>query len=269
MKASILFALLCGLIAGVFLGIWMDWSVPRHQHITYQLQEFPQANLQVYPGDQITLSRPDGTSNDLQMNFGGLSPCANQQPSNPCVIAADVLPGPYNFICNSGSSNGNSCPDPGIQPSPTGPGPLLSLGKAVSMDFSHLFGAREHIPMRSGNPAQPQGPSASDETATTAFVSCPNGTTVLQGRNQQPLTSITTTVGQTVYWASPLPFSMTTTSFPAGFCKGGNPGGSNLHNASCEVTMPVQNLQYSVQAQLPATCNSLPATLTATPTTKK
>lgn len=268
MKASILIALLCGLIAGVFLGIWMDWSTPRHQHITYQLQNYPQANLQVYPGDQITLARTDGTTDDLQMNFGGLSPCANQQPSNPCVIAADVLPGPYNFICNSGSSNANSCPDPGIQPSPTGPGPLFGFGRAVSMDISHLFGVRQHIPVKSGKAAQPQGPSSTDATAITAFVSCPNGTTELRDRNQKPLTSITALVGETVYWVSPLPFSMTTTSFPAGLCKMGNPGGSNLHNVSCEVTMPVQNLQYSVQAQIPATCNSLPATLTATEKTK-
>ncbi len=258
MKASILFVLLCVFIAGVFLGIWMDWSVPRHQDISYALEDYQMANLQVRPGDKITLlSSGNFTANPL-FDFVGNSPCVGDQtPVNPCVIKSNLGTGSYFYTCKTDSSN-DFCPDPGVQPSPTGPGPFSGYWRTVARDF-RLAGA-------AGPPAEtgkPDGAKAGPAVPTPlrTFVYCNSGTTVLLGQDHKPLTTITAAVGQSVFWISSNPFSLTTTSYPDGLCSGGNPTESGQPTVQCAVNMSKQSMQYTVQAQ---SCNqSSPLTLTS------
>ncbi|MGO8756987.1 MAG: hypothetical protein ACLQG3_02570 [Terracidiphilus sp.] len=266
MKArSILLLLLFAFVAGVFSGIWMDWSVWKNkvgvQDIRYLVQNYASANLQVHAGDSITLLGPDGGNKaGLQMNFVGYSPCVDQTPSGTCTIAADSTPGPYFFTCSSSSGDGYSCPDPAIQQSPTGPIWKFSFARAVETDFAHLVGG-QHPSKENPEPAKTNsGPPAA--SAITAYVSCQGGNTVLQDLNGNSETTITASTGQSVFWISSKPFSLTTSGFPAGLCSNGNPGGSNLQEAKCAVALGGQNLQYGVQAQTtPTSCTALNANL--------
>jgi hypothetical protein len=94
-----------------------------------------------------------------------------------------------------------------------------------------------------------------------AYVSCVNGTTALNDPNGNSLTTITASSGQTVYWISPKPFTLNTSSFPAGLCSNGNPGSGNTQEAQCAIAISGQNLQYGVQAQTTPSCSALSATL--------
>jgi hypothetical protein len=258
-----LLLLLFVFVAGVFLGIWMDWSASPAggRNFVYQVQNYPMANLLVYGGDKITLVPPaGGDGSGLAMSFvGGYNPCVPGGDPSTCTIDPQASAGPYLFNCSS--PKGYSCPDPGIQQSPTGPGPVtnFSYGRAVEKDFAHLVGG-QHSSGANPAPAQPNvaHPATS---AITAYVSCVNGTTALNDPNGNSLTTITASSGQTVYWISPKPFTLNTSSFPAGLCSNGNPGNGNTTEAQCTIALPGQSVQYGVQAQTTPSCNALPATL--------
>ncbi|MGP8252062.1 MAG: hypothetical protein ACLQHF_08515 [Terracidiphilus sp.] len=252
MKTRLILLLLFVFIAGIFVGIWLNW---RHKtgprYIVYQVQNYPRANLQVFPGDKISLVKPDGNSGGLVMNFVGYDPCADQAPSASCVIDTAngyAPPGPYFFTC---SGDGYSCPDPGVQQSPTVPLGNTFAG-AVETD---LFGVQSTPP---GPPPVTGGHPAT--TSVTAYVSCAprKNTTVLQDLNGNSLSTIPALQGETVYWISSKPFTLNTSSFPAGLCSNGDPGGSNLTEAQCDVALSSQTITYTVQAQTtPTACTAL------------
>lgn len=256
-----LLLLLFVFVAGVFVGIWMDWSASPAggRKFVYQVQNYPMANLLVNGGDTITLVPPaGGNPSGLAMTFvGGYNPCVPGGDPSTCTIDPQASAGPYLFTCSS--PNGYSCPDPGIQQSPTGPLAGSSYSRAVEKDFAHLVGGQ----LSSGaNPAPaPTGVGRPAANAITAYVSCVNGTTALNDPNGNPLTTITASSGQTVFWISPKPFLLNTSSFPAGLCSNGNPGTGSTQEAQCAVAMSGQNIQYGVQAQTTPSCSALPATL--------
>jgi hypothetical protein len=127
----------------------------------------------------------------------------------------------------------------------------------VEKDFAHLAGI-QHSSEPSPAPAQPNAvPPATN--AVTAYVSCVNGTTALNDPNGNPLTTIAASSGQTVYWISPKPFTLS--SFPAGLCSNGNPGSGSTTEAQCTIALSGQTIPYGVQAQTTPSCNALAATL--------
>jgi len=122
-----------------------------------------------------------------------------------------------------------------------------------------LFGiASEPTQVKEGTPIKGAHPATN---SVTAYVSCSTGTppdvTVLQNLNGDSLSTITALKGETVYWISSRPFSMVTTNFPAGLCSNGNPSGSDLTEAQCDVALSGQSITYTVQAQTTPTCNPL------------
>jgi hypothetical protein len=265
MKRGLVLLLLCVFFAGVFVGIWLDWSAWKRSvgthNIVFEVQDYPMANLQVHGGDTVELvPPPGGNPSGLAMNFIGYSPCTSgQNPANPCTIDSGASAGPYLFTCNS--SAGYSCPDPGVQQSPTGPMEDLSYGRFVERDFAHLLGV--HRPARQGQtpPATPgTHPAAS---AITAYVSCPNPMgptqpTALQDPNGNSLTTINATKGESVFWISAKPFNLDTSKFPANLCSNGNPPSGSTQEAQCDIQLSGQTVPYSVQAQ---TCSATSATL--------
>ena len=266
---SSLLLFLCVFIAGVFVGIWLDWSAWKKfigvQHIVFQVQDYPLANVMVHSGDQISLVPPaggDGTG--LQMSFvGGYIPCTNGVNSNPCVIDAAASIGPYLFTCSS--PKGYSCPEPGIQQGGSGPISNLGYGGFVARDFANLFGIAPNLapPTEPGPPMMPGShPAAS---SVTAYVSCKDGTTVLNDPNGNPLPNINVRVNQTVYWISAKPFTLDTSKFAPNLCSNGNPGSGSTQQAQCDVAQktPSPSPSFTVQAQTTPACSPFTTTLTA------
>ena len=256
MKMTGFLLLLCAFVAGVFFGIWMDWSVAKSalsgaRDLRYDVQPYLQANLEVHPGDSISLRGPAGGKvSGLQMSFvANPNPCVNQNTS-PCVIDPKAPVTAHFFNCTG--SSGYSCTDPAIQQSPTGGGSGLdgyssySYAKAVKVDFANLMGM---APSPGVEP--PPGKPIVDVVATNltkAILSCDtNGTTVLLNDQGKPIPSpMTPASGQSVFWIGNGPFT---------FCSNGNPngpyppspGGNPL--AQCEVNMSGQSFQYVLQSQ--------------------
>jgi hypothetical protein len=234
---------LCVFIAGVLFGVWLDkkeWrSKTGAQDIKYQVQTYAHANLAVYPGDKITLVRPDGDGTGLKINFIGYSPCVDQTPSDTCVIT-NTNPGPYFFTCSSSTGDKYSCPDPGIQHSPTGPLENQSEKRGAAV--------------------------VAADSAVNAYVSCQQDPTtkkymtVMQDLNGNAETTITAKQGQSVFWISSRQFTLDTHNFPAGLCSPNSPGSGPITEARCDVNMSGQNAQFVVQAE-PGTCGP-----SATPT---
>jgi hypothetical protein len=244
-------------IAGVFFGIWLNWkhkTGPRQ--IVYQVQDYQRANVEVFPGDTISLVNPGGESTGLQMNFvGDLTPCKGKQNhSATCVIDKGAAQGPYFFTCSGG---GYSCPDPGMQQSPTGP-LEDTYADAVETD---LFGVQS-APQES----QSKAPTATPQpaaSAVTAVVACDttNNITEVLDLSGNPLNPIPATSGESVFWISTVPFSLDTSKFPANFCSNGNPSGTNLTQARCDIPQSYTGhvtLTYTVQSQTtPTACPAL------------
>ena len=258
-----LLLLLFVFVAGVFVGIWMDWSAPppaAGHNFVFQVQNYPMANLLVHGGDTVTLEPPaGGDGSGLAMSFIGYTPCLPGVNPATCTIDPLGTPGPYLFNCTS--PHGYSCTDPGIQQSPTGPEPTrnFSYGQAVKNDFAHLVGGQHSS---EANPAPPPTNSVHPAVnAVMAYVSCVNGTTALNDPNGNSLTTITASTGETVYWISPKPFTLDTSNFPAGLCSNGKPGNGSTTEAQCDIALPGQTIRYGVQAQTTPICNSLAATL--------
>jgi hypothetical protein len=262
MKSRSVLLLLCVFIVGVFAGIWLDWSAWKHRvgtrDIVYEVQDYPMANVLVHGGDTIRLvPPPGGNAGGLLMNFVGYSPCAGGATSvNPCKVDTGASPGPYFFTCSS--SAGYSCPDPGVQQSPTGPIEDLSYARFVRRDLAHLVGYQGAVRPTTPPPAPPTThPAAS---ATTAYVSCPSGSgpTLLQDPNGKDLTTITASRGASVFWISAKSFSLDTSKFPPGLCSNGNPPSGSTQEAQCDIALSAQSVPYTVQA---GTCSATAATL--------
>ncbi|HEX3985273.1 MAG TPA: hypothetical protein VHX13_01590 [Acidobacteriaceae bacterium] len=240
----------------------MDWSAWRQKltgrELVYEVQNYPMANLQVHSGDRIRLvPPPGGNAAGLAFNFVGYSPCAAGTNAATCLIDPQADSGPYLFTCTS--SQGYSCPEPGVQQSPTGPINRTSYAKFVVTDFDHLLGIH---PSPVAEPAPPTAPGAHPATnAVTAYVSCQNNATVLQDPNGKPLTTITAPKGDSVFWISAKTFSLDTSTFPAGLCSNGNPGSGETQQAQCDIAMSGKTIPYKVQAQTTPACGALAATL--------
>jgi hypothetical protein len=264
MRRGSILLLLCVFVAGVFFGIWVDWRVWKnkvgHQDLKYQVQNYPRANLAVYPGDKITLVPPKaGGGTGLQMNFVGYNPCTDKTPSKTCEIAQNAGKGPYFFTCSS--ADGYTCPDPGIQQSPTIPF-QFGLIKIEEIDIASLVGVNLAPPEPEPAPVQGGHPAAG---AITAYVSCDANTskTVLQDLNGNsfPSNTITASKNQTVFWISSQNFTLDSSNFPAGLCSNGNPPGGSLTETQCDVAISGKTVPYVVTAQTTPACSALSATL--------
>jgi hypothetical protein len=242
----------------------MDWSArisnTGARDIVYELQDYPMANIRVTGGDTLMLKPPPGgDATGLKFNFIGYSPCktGGSDPAT-CEIDPTASAGPYLFTCLSNA--GYSCPDPGVQQTPTVPGPDDTYFGFIKMDFQHMI--RLKRPLVEQPPLTKSGPTHPAASAITAYVSCgTNNVTALQDPNGNSLTTITATSGESVFWISAKPFTMDTSKFPPNFCSNGNPpSGTSTQEAQCDVALSGQNVAYSVQAQT-GSCAALPATL--------
>lgn len=253
---------LCWFVVGIFVGIWLDWSAHRyqatHRDLVYEVQNYPMANLQVHGGDTIHLvPPPGGNSAGLALNFVGYSPCLPGTDPATCVIDSKAGAGPYLFTCSS--SQGYSCPEPGVQQNPTGPIDRTNYSAFVERDFAHLFGI---APPPANSPQPPSSPGAHPAAnAVTAYVSCQNNATVLQDPNGNSLTTIDAKKGTSVFWISAKPFTLDLSGAPAGLCTNGVPGSDPTQEAQCDVGLSGPSVQYKVQAQTTPACSALPATL--------
>ena len=269
-RRSVLVLVLSAFAVGVFFGIWVDWSTWRHKvgtrNLIYQVQDYQMANLQVAVGDSIFLMPPPGgDDSSLLMNFVGgpkYNPCqgsgAHPKGVNPCVITANAPAGPYFFTCSS--NQGYSCPDPGIQQTPGGPLENLSYFEFVKTDFTSLIGLQSSSVSRPE--LQKRGSTHPAASAVTAYVSCSDqNSTVLQDLNGNSLQTIMAAKGQSVFWISPVPFSLDTSNFPPGLCSPSNPGDGSTQEAQCDVAQSPNTVQYKIQAQTTPTCSALQATL--------
>ena len=262
-RVSVWIIVLCGFIVGIFVGIHMDWSAHKRlgRNLVFEVQDYQMANLQVYPGDKLSLALPSGRRGSAAMSWTGNNPCVDKGNGSRCTIAPykSAPTGAYFFKCNSSEY---SCPDPGVQQSPTGPFVPTTYGAYVKRDFAHLFGIHDH------HEHQPEPPPTTGEpvpanTSIPAIASCSNGKTVLQDPNGNNLTTINASVGQTVYWIDPNGLSLDFSGAPAGLCQGGNPGSGVTQQAKCTITQTVASLPYKVTAQSTPACVALSATLTA------
>lgn len=262
-RASVWIIVLCGFIVGIFVGIHMDWSAHKHvgRNLVFEVQDYQMANLRVYPGDKLSLALPNGRRGSAGMSWTGNNPCLDKGNGPSCTIAPykSAPSGSYFFSCNSSEY---SCPDPGVQQSPTTPLRPTSYGAYVERDFAHLLGIhRHHEPQP--EPPPPSGEPIINDTSIPAIASCSNGKTVLQDPNGRDLTSITASVGQTVFWINPNGLSLDFSGAPAGLCQGGNPGSGVTEQAKCTLAQTVTNLPYKITAQATPACTALSATLTA------
>jgi len=155
MKGRSILSHVCVLIAGVFLGIWMDYSawhnkvgvagaVVGGRDLKYELTDNNEALLKVYLNDKITLEPGDSAKNakNPKIKFKEMSsPCINGI-TNPCTIADTAANVPFHFTC---SSDGGDICDPAIQQSGSSGRPLgilnnLSYPGAVKRAFASLIG---------------------------------------------------------------------------------------------------------------------------------
>jgi hypothetical protein len=268
MKASILFLLLCVFLFGVFVGIWLDWRATKDQSqaFVYQLQPWGSADLNVKPGDSVTLVEPGVSMKDLGLDFNGLSPCENQNPSNPCKVRDGVATSSYSFGCDVKGVNGNACPDPVIQPSSSPPIERSRLWGAIWGDLGG--GSRRHHPIPPGETESgsgsslPSPPPPPPPQPVAARVGCLNGQTNLTEPGGISGTYIPVQVNQAVYWISPN-FNLDTSKFPPGLCSEGDVGGQRNGTTKCTITMPLKdNVQYGVTAETTPNCSPLTAYLT-------
>ena len=154
MKGRSILSHVCVLIAGAFLGIWMDYSAWHNkvgvaaaglagQDLRFDLEDNKEARLEVNIGDKITLVSNAGNAKNPRIIFTETpAPCTGGISSNPCQIA-NLDKKLYHFHCSS--DNGLNCLDPAIQQSGSSGRPLgilnnLSYPGAVKRAFASLIG---------------------------------------------------------------------------------------------------------------------------------
>jgi len=272
----------CLLAAGTFIGIWADWSewlsVPAGRGINgpiyltidtslgrdleYEVGGYGTANLVVHKNDEIYLTQSNGVAGATMNFLGGNAPCAEGNGATTCTIV-DARPGPYYFSCNS--STGYSCPDPGIQQTPTqGPGkekaPTLQL--AIVRDISYIFGgqtfAETHPPVAhpgtNPSPVSPVGPITPPVTVPSAtgkpiggYVVCnaskKTEVNQLNANDPPPDSPITAKTGQQISWVSPDTFTLAW--IDPGLCAVPKPGGSPANEAQCTVAPSSGTYRYT------------------------
>jgi plastocyanin len=260
MRASSLFSFAGVLVAGVLGGIGLDWSTHKHQHITYVVEDYQMANLEVHPGDKIKLMKPDGSSTGQVMNFVGNSPCVVKKPhSDTCEIDPSATQGAYFFTCSSKpDADEDGCPDPGIQPSSTPGGFQFGYWRTVGADL-HMIDLQPTL-VEAGKPTKMQG-TAATSAPFRAYVFCDDkGNTALQDQHHQDLTTITAPKNQSVFWLSSDPFTLAPNDSQTWICADPKPA-SGMVEAECTVNVSSGATQYTVTAP---SCNPLKtATLTS------
>lgn len=260
MKKSVVALLICVFIAGVFFGIWLDWSVWKKtagvRKIAFELENYQTANLRVHTGDTIYLvAPPGGNANGAKMQFVGNSPCHGGMTATDTCLIDPVPAGGYFFNCDS--TNGYACPDPGIQPSSTYPLDFSYAG-TVKTDFVNFLGLSIDQEEKH-EPVQAKAAHVA-KSVDTVIVSCNAGATALNLRNGNSANPMPVSLGDSVFWVSPPTFTLS--GLPAGFCTNGNPtGGDGSSPAECDIdpkykgTSPVS---YTVQQNQ---CGATAATL--------
>ncbi len=172
-RRSVWMLMLCVFFAGVFFGIWMDWSAHKAagRDLVFEVQDYQMANLLVYPGDRLYLVPPPaGGGTSVTMGWVGNIPCVGGGTATNCTIEsrAKAPAGPYFFTCDSSTY---SCPDPGVQQSPTGPIQDFSYKGFVEADFSHLVGIKRSYVKKQEPSATAEAHPASG-SLIKAIVSC-------------------------------------------------------------------------------------------------
>jgi len=266
-RRSILLLLICVFIAGVFFGIWITWRVwkekAKMQHLVYDLRDNHVANLEVHTGDTITLKSGGKATNPTIKVVGQYPLCTKGGRPDTCTIDPSSVKGPYHFACTSG--NGIDCPDPGVQQSGSNGG-LEGYFEFAGTNLADLFGMRSSF-VETPDTAKP-ATARPAFSSVTVYVSCGNNTPELDDVNGYPLTDMTVTRGQTVFWESPIAFTLTTTNSWASVCSNGTPGSANVTQAECDTSTtlsPQNRFPYVVTVNASSTCsnpNPLPATLT-------
>lgn len=260
---SVWVSVLCAFIVGILAGIWLDMSVSQQRiadrHLVFEVQPYQMANLQVHPGDTLSLAIPRGGTGSAAINWIGNNPCVNGGSGASCTIGSTVATGPYFFNC---ASQNYSCPEPGVQQGPAPPGLKTSYGEMVVKDFAHLFGISGHHYAHPPQPPTPTtgGPGPADNSIT-AIASCTGGVAKLQDPNGNDLTLITAPVGETVYWIDPNRFSVNLSSAPAGLCAGVNPGTGIVTDAKCPIALAKQDVHYTITPVGSPACSPLAAEL--------
>lgn len=284
---------LCLFAAGTFFGIWADWSewlaVPAGMTIRaavdpsitpstfgrsldYEVQDYGTANLVVFLGDQISLSQANGVKGTTMNFLGSYAPCAEGNGTAKCTIDGSKPNGPYYFSCNP--SKGYSCPDPGIQQSPTqGPSHPIDaanppLSKAVAKDFEHFFGGKtyfeEHIPLPPAGAAGSVGSATVSPSGLTgnaavtvaepigAYVVCNSSQKTevdqLNANDPPPDTQITAKKGQLISWVSPANFTLSW--IDSGLCTVDKPGSSAATKAQCTVAASPGKYRYTATSTI-------------------
>jgi hypothetical protein len=251
----------------VFFGIWMDWSTWVSHFGThdffYRVEKYGLANLVAHKNDTIHLIQPDGKPGSLQMNFpSGVAPCVEGDGNNTCTI--NTATGPYFFSCSS--ADGYSCPDPGIDPSPSG-GPVLPLGappfpRMVKLDFRHLFGAPISFNASAPGGLAGSGISNGGGGTTKKAAATTNGPIVTVLCN--PKTSVTVvdpvnppgspdqinaSTGQTITWVAPEDFTLDFSKSPH-LCKSAPSGGGPGSPASCTIAAGTGTYYYTAASSV-------------------
>lgn len=235
----------CAFAVGALMGIWRDWYAHKHQNIVYVVTDYKIPELDVHPGDQITLLGSDAKAAGPAMDFVGNSPCKTKKPhSNTCEIDSNVKQGSYFFTCASGQADADECPDPGIHPSPMPPGG--SFTNWVAMDF---FLPVAQLPVKTGGGP----PLAAGPTPLRAYVYCDpdTKTTALQDEHHRPMSSMQAWMGLPVFWISSDNFTLST-STPQ-FCAK-DPNVNGVSKSSCIVNESGQTMTYTVTA---SSCGAL------------
>ena len=255
MKKSIIALLVGVFIAGVFIGIWIDWSAwkttARVRQIAYELDDSQVASLRVHTGDTISIvTAEDGSATDPGMKFVANNvPCEDPKTPNTCVISANAKHIPYFFNCTS--ANGVGCADPGIQPSLINPLDFSFAG-TVKTDFSQLVGIKS-APREQLKPPPANAAHAPIKT-TTAIIGCSEDTvptTTLSFRNDSSANAMPVSLGESVFWFGSSSFTIS--GLPNDLCKKGNPSGTNdSGRAKCDIdpsfTVPAsKTVSYQVQ----------------------
>jgi hypothetical protein len=240
-RFSLLLLLVCVFLAGVFVGLWSAWKQnPSGRDLKYALQDNNLASLLVGAGDSVSVVTA-GSAKAPKLDFFAGNPCTSNSTPDKCEINGSAAAGTYPFKCLS--DNGYGCTDPAIQQG------FLGFAKTSLL---HLAGVQVPTPEVTEPAKAPGGPAAT--SSYTAYLSCAtnNGTktTVLFDSGGNGITSITATVGESVFWSSQPSFTLDSSKFPAGLCSNGNPtDGGGTKQAECDVNMSGQNAGYVVQQE--------------------
>jgi hypothetical protein len=169
-KVSMLLVAVTMFLAGVYVGIRMDWATwlaseskspngasilssngaapaaPIYSFEVENLGPGTEGNLLVQNGDKIQLVRyPPDDANQTVFDFGKYWPCVEAKGTSTCTINAKAL-GTYSFSCDS--QDRYQCSDPGIAVRPSQvPGYNLAA-EPLSVDLVQVLRYNLHLDKR-------------------------------------------------------------------------------------------------------------------------